>query len=39
MVDWAGSFEPEAFNVAQANGLMQAVCALYRERGWGFEQA
>lgn len=35
-VDWARGFEPEAFNITQANGLIQAVCALYRERGWGF---
>lgn len=31
-VDWANGFEPEAFNVQQANNLIGAVCALYRER-------
>lgn len=35
-VDWARGFEPELFNITQANSLIQAVCALYRERGWGF---
>lgn len=38
-VEWAGGFEPEPFNITQANGLIQAVCALYRERGWGFAQS
>lgn len=35
-VDWAGSFDPETFSVAQANNLIGALCALYRERGQGF---
>lgn len=37
MREWAPGFEPELFNVTQANALIQLVCALYRERGWGFE--
>lgn len=32
-VEWANGFEPEPFNVAEANNLIQALCALYRERG------
>ncbi|MCR6631506.1 MAG: plasmid pRiA4b ORF-3 family protein [Magnetospirillum sp.] len=37
MREWAPGFEAEAFNVTQANALIQLVCALYRERGWGFD--
>ncbi len=36
MVEWAGEFDPESFNIAQANNLIQAICAIYRERGMGF---
>lgn len=36
MREWAPGFEPEPFNVTQANALIQLMCALYRERGWGF---
>lgn len=39
MVDWVGGFEPEVFSVSQANALIGAVCALYRERGWGFRSS
>lgn len=35
--EWAPGFEPEPFNVTQANALIHLMCALYRERGWGFE--
>ena len=38
MVEWAGGYEPELFDVAQANKLIQVVCALYRERGLGFNK-
>ncbi len=36
MVDWAGGFDPVAFNVAQANNLIQAICAIYQKQGMGF---
>lgn len=36
IVDWAGEFDPAAFNIAQANNLIGAICAIYRERGMGF---
>lgn len=36
--EWARGFEPEQFNIGQANQLIEAVCALYRERGWGFQK-
>ncbi|MFN6952479.1 MAG: plasmid pRiA4b ORF-3 family protein, partial [Albidovulum sp.] len=39
MVDWAGGFDPEVFSLSQANALIGALCALYRERGWGFDAA
>ena len=35
-VDWACGFQPELFSVTQANALIQATCALYKELGWGF---
>ena len=34
--EWVGTFEPEIFSVDQANALIWGICALYRERGWGF---
>lgn len=37
MRGWAPGFEPEPFNVTQANALIQLMCALYRERGCGFD--
>lgn len=37
MREWALGFEAESFNITQANALIQLVCALYRERGWGFD--
>ena len=33
---WAGEFDPCAFSAAQATALIQAICALNRERGVGF---
>lgn len=39
MVDWAGGFDPEVFSLSQANALIGAMCALYLERGWGFDAA
>lgn len=33
---WAGPFQPDVFSVSQAESLMHALCALYRERGMGF---
>lgn len=39
MVDWSGGFEPEDFSVSQSNALIGAICALYRERGWGFRSS
>lgn len=38
LAEWVGDFDPEAFSVAQANNSIKAICALYRERGWGFRQ-
>tara|TARA_B100000965_G_scaffold215949_2_gene180595 strand:+ start:3327 stop:3905 length:579 start_codon:yes stop_codon:yes gene_type:complete len=38
-VEWARGFQPEAFSLSQANSLIAAVCAIYRERGLGFEGA
>lgn len=35
-VIWARGWEPEVFSIAQANALIEAMCALYAERGWGF---
>lgn len=34
--EWANGFDPEPFNINQANNLIEALCALYRERGLGF---
>lgn len=33
---WAPGYEPELFSLSQANALIGAICALYRERRAGF---
>ena len=36
--DWADGFQPDLFDIDEANNSIRAICALYRERGWGFGQ-
>jgi pRiA4b ORF-3-like protein len=39
MMTWGRGFEPERFNITQANALIGAIRALYHERHWGFRTA
>ena len=36
LADCAEGFEPEAFDLAEANAAIQAACGMCRELGWGF---
>lgn len=38
MADWGRGFQPESFDIEQANKMIRAFRALYRERRWGFRE-